>query len=454
MTDERLAAPVERPTVLTVAGSDSGGGAGVQADLKTIEALGAFGTSAITSVTAQHTRGVTSTHPVPVDEVRAQIEAVGSNFDVRAVKTGMLGTASVAEVVADHAADWTAPVVVDPVMVAASGDRLLTRAGEDAYEELVAEATVVTPNAAEAAALTGVDVRDAATMREAGRELVDLGADWALVTGGHVETDDGTVRDVLVGRDDVVTVDGPRVDTAATHGSGCALSSAIAARLARRDDPVDAVGFAVGVVERMIRYPLAVGEGPGAVHHLAPLRDRAARQPTRAAVERIVERLVAADARALIPEVGTNVAGATPHAEAVDETVAVEGRLVRIDSGVRSVRGTRFGASSHVARFLLAARERDPALRFAANVRFDERIESPLDALDAPAIEIDRREEPSPDEEGSTMGWAAERAFDAATGTPAAVYDRGAVGKEAMVRLVAADEETLTDRLLTLLDAC
>jgi len=147
MTKPRSPAPVEQPAVLTIAGSDSGGGAGIQADLKTIEATGGFGTSAVTAATAQNTRGVESTHVLPAEEVAAQIDAVRSDFDVRAIKTGMLATAEIVERVAAAAAAAECPVVVDPVMVAATGDRLLSEAAESTYETLIAEATLVTPNA-------------------------------------------------------------------------------------------------------------------------------------------------------------------------------------------------------------------------------------------------------------------------------------------------------------------
>jgi hydroxymethylpyrimidine/phosphomethylpyrimidine kinase len=280
-----------------------------------------------------------------------------------------------------------------------------------------------------------------------------MGADAALVKGGHVDRDEGVVRDLLVTPADVSTLERPRVETTATHGAGCTLSSAVAARLARGDGIAEAVEAGVGFVSRAIRYPLDVGEGPGPVHHLAALRERAARQATQEAVESVVERLVEAGAGPLLPEVGTNVVGATPLAERPDETVAVEGRIARTLSGVRPNRGTRFGASSHVARLLLSAREHDPDLRFAANFRFDESIEAALAALDAPAVEVDRSDEPVPDVEGSTMGWVAGRAFAEAGATPAAVYDRGDVGKEAMTRLLAPDAGTLAERALAILDA-
>ena len=449
----RTPAPDARPVALTIAGSDSGGGAGIQADLKTVEAHGAFGTSAITSVTAQNTRGVERVHTLPVEEVAAQYEAVVSDFDVRAIKTGMLADAPIIERVTDWAAESDAPVVVDPVMVAASGDRLLEPAGEDAYEALVREATLVTPNADEARVLTGVDPVDADTVREAGEELVDAGATAALVKGGHVGSEGDSVRDVLVTADGARAFVHPRVDADATHGSGCTLSSAVAANLARGESLESAAERAVEFTARAVRYPLDVGEGYGPVHHMVELRERAARQPTAEEVESVVRAFVDADVRPLVPEVGMNVVGATPYAESVGETAAVEGRITRTVDGVQPNRGVRFGASSHVARFLLSMREGDPALRFAVNCRFGDDVEAALSALSGPVAEYNRDAEPVDvkAEEGSTMGWGARRAFESVEGTPVAVVDRGEVGKEAITKLLAEDAETLRERTLTLL---
>jgi hydroxymethylpyrimidine/phosphomethylpyrimidine kinase len=449
----RKQAPVSPPVVLTIAGSDSGGGAGIQADLKTIEAGGAFGTSAVTSVTAQNTTGVESTHVLPVGEIEAQCEAVFADFDVAAVKTGMLATSDVVDLVAEQVATTDAPAVVDPVMVAASGDRLLEPDAEAAYERLVAEATLVTPNADEAAVLTGVDVTDSERAREAGEQIVDMDAEAALVKGGHVPGDE--VVDVLVTGETVETISHPRVDTDATHGSGCALSSAVATRLAHGDDIPAAVEHGVDLLGRAVRYGLDVGEGPGAVHHMVDLRDRAERQPAVERVAAVVRQFVARDVSPLVPEVGMNVVGATPYAEVPSDCAAVEGRIARTLDGVAPTRGVRVGASSHVARFLLAAREYDPALRFASNCRFDDDVESALGALDGPVVGYDRADEPADvkAQEGQTMGWGARQAFEAADGTPVAVFDWGEIGKEPMVKLLARDSATLLDRTVTLLDA-
>jgi hydroxymethylpyrimidine/phosphomethylpyrimidine kinase len=448
----RQPAPDERPVALTIAGSDSGGGAGIQADLKTMEACGAFATSAVTSVTAQHTRGVESTHLVPIAEIETQLDAVLGDFELRAAKTGMLATADVVDLVVDHA-DRLPPLVVDPVMVAASGDRLLEPEAEAAYEGLVAESSLVTPNADEAAVLTGVEPSSTDEATAAAERLVEMGADAALLKGGHVPGDE--VVDVLVTDDSVETITHPRVETTATHGSGCTLSSAIAARMACGEDLQTAVERGVDLLARAVRYPLDVGEGPGCVHHLVETRDAAARQPTAEAVEELLKAFLDRDVGPLVPEVGMNVVGATPYAEVPGETAAVEGRMTRTLSGVAPTRGVRFGASSHVARFLLAVREFDASRRFAVNCRFDDDVEAALDVLEGPVVEYDRDAEPSDvkEQEGSTMQWGARQAVQAADGTPVAVVDRGEVGKEAIVKLLASDPPGLRDLTFALLDA-
>ena len=446
----RQPAPEWRPVGLTIAGSDSGGGAGIQADLKTMEANGVFATSAVTSVTAQNSVGVESTHVLPVEEVTAQIDAVVSDFDVRAAKTGMLATAPIVEAVTDAVRDLDAPVVVDPVMVAASGDRLLEPAGEEAYEDLIAEATLVTPNADEAEVLAGIEITGAESATEAGHRLVEMGADAALVKGGHVPGE--TVRDAFVVGDDARVFEHPRIETDATHGSGCAASSVIVAWLAHGDPLQFAVAAGLEFMQRAIRYPIDAGEGPGSVHHLVELRERAAHSEIAEAVDGIVQWIEDIDASPLVPEVGMNVVGATPYSETVGEVAAVEGRITRTLSGARPNRGVRFGASSHVGRFLLSARERDPELRFAANCRFDDDVEAALETLEIDAVEVSRDAEPAPDEEGRTMSWAARQGFEVADGTPDAIFDRGALGKEPMLRLLSVKSETLEQTVADLVD--
>ena len=444
----RTPAPISPPVCLSIAGSDSGGGAGIQADLKAMEAAGAFGTTVITAVTAQHTQGVERSFVLPIEEIRAQLEAVTGDIAVDAVKTGMLATRPVIELVTTFARETDIPLVVDPVMVAASGDRLLDAAAEDAYDDLLGEATLVTPNADEAAVLTGLDVTTTDDAIAAANELVDAGAGAGLVKGGHLSGE--RVTDVLATAQGTTEFHHPRIDSSATHGSGCTLASTIAARLAHGDDVTTAVDRALDRMKRSVRYPIDVGAGPGAVHHLATVRNDAALPDVIDAVRDVVAELVAADVSAVVPEVGMNVVGATPYAEARGDTAAVEGRITRTSAGVRPNLGVARGASSHVARFLLASREFEPALRYCVNCRFDGDVEAALDELGWATAEYDRDREPDEDAEDQTMQWGAAAAFRTVSTTPVAVIDRGAHGKEPIVKLLASDAATLSGRVLTL----
>jgi len=457
----RTPAPHDPPVALTVAGSDSGGGAGVQADLQTMAAHDVFGTSVLTAVTAQNTRGVESTHVLPVEEVRAQLDAVADDFDVAAVKTGMLATAPVVEAVTEFAAGLDAPLVVDPVMVAASGDRLLAPEAESAYEDLFERAALVTPNADEAAVLTGgaagpegpdavdVEVTDEADAERAGAALVEMGADAALVKGGHWGGE--RVVDVLVADDgaDGVAVERfvhERVATDATHGSGCALSSAVAANLARGRELPDAVADAVAFMTRAVRYHLDVGEGPGAVHHLVEARRRAGTGSTVAAVRGVRDALVDADVGPLVPAGGTAVVGAAPFADAPDEVAVVDGRVRTTADGAAAPGEVRFGGDDRLARFLVAARERAPDRRFACNLAATDAVRAGIEELGWTTAELDRTA--TPDGVGFPE-WAGETAFGG-DGGPLAVLDGGAVGAEAMVRVVTESAEELEARVLAL----
>jgi hydroxymethylpyrimidine/phosphomethylpyrimidine kinase len=219
---------------VTIAGSDSSGGAGIQADLKTFAALGVYGASVITALTAQNTQGVTAIHDVPADFIAAQIDAVFSDLDIAAVKIGMLSQAPAIEAVAQGLARHRAKnIVLDPVMIASSGDALLANeAIETLRRELIPRALVVTPNLPEAAALTGASpARNEAEMEIQAREILSLGARHVLIKGGHGEGDDSV--DLLIGEGEVVRLSAKRIATKNTHGTGCTLSSAIAAGLAK-----------------------------------------------------------------------------------------------------------------------------------------------------------------------------------------------------------------------------
>jgi hydroxymethylpyrimidine/phosphomethylpyrimidine kinase len=259
------------PIALTIAGSDSGGGAGIQADLKTFHQFGVFGTSVIVAVTAQNTLGVTAVYDIPTDVVTAQLVALASDLPPHATKTGMLSNPELVETVAAGIARWKLPnVVVDPVIIATSGDRLLTvEAERSVAERLIPLATVVTPNLHEAGSLVGESVTTVDEMEQAGRALVDCGAQAALIKGGHLDAT-GELVDVLVTSDGTRHFTHPKVATTSTHGTGCTLSSAIAAELARGVPLTAAIEAAVDFVQRAIAAAPELGGGHGPLNHFVP----------------------------------------------------------------------------------------------------------------------------------------------------------------------------------------
>jgi len=258
------------PIALTIAGSDSSGGAGIQADLKTFAALGVYGASVITALTAQNTNGVSGIHLVPADFVTAQMDAVFSDLDVKAVKIGMVGQLATVDAIVVALKRWSPKhVVLDPVMVATSGDRLLAAdAAEALLTKLIPRASLITPNLPEAAALLDEPVAESKTSIERqGKRLLAMGCPAVLIKGGHGQGAESI--DYLVRGNGIIALTAPRIATKNTHGTGCSLSSAIAAGLARGEDMETAVRNAKVWVSAAIAAAdrLGVGHGNGPIHH-------------------------------------------------------------------------------------------------------------------------------------------------------------------------------------------
>ncbi|MCB9601099.1 MAG: bifunctional hydroxymethylpyrimidine kinase/phosphomethylpyrimidine kinase [Sandaracinus sp.] len=250
---------------LTIAGSDPSGGAGIQADLKTFHQHGVYGTSVITLLTVQNTQRVSRVEVMGADLVREQLEAVVEDVPPRAAKTGALGSAEVLLAVAEAAAGFAFPLVVDPVMISKHGASLMGDEARAAFGALLRVATVVTPNAHEAAALTGRKVERVAEGEDAGRALLDLGARAVVVKGGHLDGDDAV--DLLITPDGIERFVTPRIDTRHTHGTGCTFSAALTARLARGASLPEAVEGAKGWLTEALRTAGGIGGGIGPVNH-------------------------------------------------------------------------------------------------------------------------------------------------------------------------------------------
>jgi hydroxymethylpyrimidine/phosphomethylpyrimidine kinase len=256
--------------VLTIAGSDSGGGAGIQADLKTITVLGAFGMSVVTALTAQNTRGVWGIHKVPPAFVAAQFDAVATDIGVDAAKTGMIASRSIIRIVAAKIREYgIQALVVDPVMVAKGGASLMETAARNALvSELIPLARVITPNIPEAEVLTGIVIRGKEDMIRAAEAIAGMGARSVVIKGGHLE---GEATDLLYENGECRMFSGPRLRTTDTHGTGCTFSAALAVGLGKGKPVAEAVAVAKRYVTEAIRHSLRLGGGNGPTNHLAPL---------------------------------------------------------------------------------------------------------------------------------------------------------------------------------------
>ncbi len=441
------------PAALTIAGSDSGGGAGIQADLKTFSANGVYGMSAVTSVTAQNTVGVYAVHNLPPEAVAAQIESVLSDIGAQAIKTGMLGNAEIITAVADALRGYRdIPLVVDPVMTAKSGDVLLESAAVSTLiERLFPLAAVITPNLDEARELTGIEASDVEGMKTIARKLFEMGPRHVVVKGGHLE---GPAVDVLYDGTDFHSFEAERVDTRNTHGTGCTFASAIAAGLAKGAGVAAAVNDAKSYLTGALRHAVPMGRGHGPVHHFHSLYREVDRIAVLDQLSAAARRLERAHAGNLVPEVQCNLGMGLADARSTGDVAAFPGRLIRLRRDIRSVAPPEFGASSHVARIILTAMRRDPDKRSVMNIRYEESILGACRSLGLSIASFDRHEEPleSKTREGSSLEWGTERVIEEQGFVPDIVYDLGDEGKEPMIRVIASDPERVTDIALAVLE--
>lgn len=433
---------------LTIAGSDSGGGAGIQADLKTFAALEVHGLSAITSVTAQNTRGVNEVSDLEAEFVGEQIDTIMKDFDVEWAKTGMLSNTDIIDMIIEEAEEYDLNLVVDPVMVAASGASLLQKNALPALKDLIGRAMVVTPNIEEAKKLADMKIEDTDQMREAAEKIARLGPENILIKGGHL--DESKIHNILLQKNEFVEFETERVPVSDVHGTGCTFSAAITAELAKGSDLPSSVkkagDFMVSAIERRLSlgggneivnpmsrdWKLATGEGEEAIE-----------------VQKAAKRLVDLSGfERLIPEVGTNIAMAPMDGQRREDVVGLTGRIVKVDGKPYLAGYPAPGGSEHVAKIVLTAMKHDPQYRAAMNIKFSEKILEKCRDLGLDFVSFNREEEPS--DVDSTMEWGTERAMEAHVNIPDAIYDEGAVGKESMIRLLGKKATDLSEKVVSI----
>ena len=423
------------PVAITIAGSDSGGGAGIQADLKTFAALGVHGATAITSVTAQNTCSVTAVEDLKTEMIREQIKAVAEDLGIDAGKTGMLHTEEIIKTVSSEVSKYNFPLVVDPVMIAKSGAPLLKPEAMNALESfLLPKATVVTPNRFEAEKLADMEIKDLEDAKIAARKISEMGPKAVVIKGGHLNGEEAV--DLLYHNGEFKTFSAPRLNTKTTHGTGCSFSAAIAAELAKKSDIEKAVEKAKKVVTLGIRFGLKVGKGYGPVNPMAYLYRESSKYNVLTNLEE-AKALVEAtpEVAMLVPEVGMNIAMATPYAESVADVAAIEGRIVKTSEGAKAVGNPKFGCSSHLARYLLEIHKYDKNKMAVINLKFSEEILKILKDWGKTISFYDRTKEPEETKnvEGMTVQWGVREAIKQIGAVPDVIYHRGDIGKEPMI---------------------
>ena len=425
-------------TALTIAGVDSGGGAGISADLKTFAALGIHGTSVVTSVTAQNTKGVLDSYDIPVDFIEKQFDAVVSDIKVNCAKTGMLSSPEIVTAVAKLIRQQKLPLVIDPVMSAEAGGKLLMEEAVSVLaEELLPLATVVTPNVFEASVLSGIEIKDVKDAEKAAVKIHELGAGAVIVTGGHLE---GT--DILY--DGKITyIEGKLVKGGGTHGSGCTHSAALTAGLAKGVGLVDAAVSAKRFVENAILNGVKIGGGVAPVNPVGQVFSDAVRYSVLRKVEDAVALVREKMDSGLVAEVGCNIAMGIAGAKSEMDVAAVSGRIVRLNDTAHAVGCVSFGASSHIARIVLTAMHYDSSMQAAMNIRYSEEALSVCSKLGLSVSSFRRQDEP----EGiSTMEWGVADAIKREGKVSDVIFDKGDVGKEPMIRLLGMDAMEVAER--------
>ena len=423
------------PVAITIAGSDSGGGAGIQADLKTFAALGVHGATAITSVTAQNTCSVTAVEDLKTEMIREQIKAVAEDLGIDAGKTGMLHTEEIIKTVSSEVSKYNFPLVVDPVMIAKSGAPLLKPEAMNALESfLLPKATVVTPNRFEAEKLADMEIKDLEDAKIAARKISEMGPKAVVIKGGHLDGEEAV--DLLYHNGEFKTFSAPRLNTKTTHGTGCSFSAAIAAELAKKSDIEKAVEKAKKVVTLGIRFGLKVGKGYGPVNPMAYLYRESSKYNVLTNLEE-AKALVEAtpEVAMLVPEVGMNIAMAIPYAESVADVAAIEGRIVKTSEGAKAVGNPKFGCSSHLARYLLEIHKYDKDKMAVINLKFSEETLKILKDWGKTISFYDRTKEPEETKnvEGMTVQWGVREAIKQIGAVPDVIYHRGDIGKEPMI---------------------
>ncbi len=434
------------PVALTVAGSDSSGGAGIQADLKSFAVVGVHGASVVTAVTAQNSRGVRSVNPLPAHEVGAQMDTVAQDMRPSFAKTGMLYDGKLVRMVAAKLNEHGIDYVVDPVLEATSGDSLAeVGMAENLVLELLPHATLVTPNVEEASLiLRGRNIGNLKEMKMAAEDIREMGPKAVLLKGGHLDVTHGVVDVLCTARGTFQEFRHTR-QPGAFHGTGCALSALITGYMAKGEPLQRAVARGERVLQTMMASAYSAGGGARFLDHMAPVKMAALRWEVARQVRLAARQLEQMLTDEWLPEIGTNIVYALPNASNADDVAALSGRIHRVCKHARVLGHVNFGASRYMATVVLAAMRADPEMRAAVNIK---RTEDHLRrAREAGLVVASFERDAEPADAPKDVEWGTLEAIRGTGAVPDVIEDAGGMRMEAVMRVLGRNPAELVDKV-------
>ena len=447
---------MKKIVVLTIGGSDSSGGAGIQADLRAFSFLDLHGASVITAVTAQNTKKVDKIKRMPLDLIENQIDLIFEDMNPKAVKIGMLYDKDVIKLILKKISDYDAKVIVDPVMISTSGYNLFLKTKDfvNALKKyLLPLAFAVTPNIIEASMLTNRKIESEKEVRDVAREIYDTGVKNVIIKGGHFKNKYAT--DFTYDGKKFYSFSLPKIDNRDTHGSGCAFSALLTGLVAKKESILKATKIAKTIVWGMIAKGYTAGEGAKIAelnkekiyNNTPPVSsiNNLTRFSTWNELRKNVDKLTKVLRIDLIPEVGINFGYALPNAKSIDDVCALTKRIRRSRNNIIFDGKINFCSSRHIASIILAAMKKDRRKRSAMNIKYQKKLLDICRKLGLSMGSFDRKEEP--DYVKSTMEWGTSRAIEKKGFVPDIIYDEGGIGKEPMIRIMGDNPTDVMDKL-------
>jgi hydroxymethylpyrimidine kinase/phosphomethylpyrimidine kinase len=440
---------------LTIAGSDSSGGAGIQADMKTMSALGIYSCSVITAITAQNTLNVDHILPLSADIIKKQIRSVLSDIPIHAIKIGMVYNNEIITTVSDILKNSKIPIVLDPIISSGTGARLLEQEFLSDFKiKLLPVCDVVTPNIHEAEILTGIKIKSENDIKKTALKIQKLGAKNVVVKGGHFKNNDETIIDtILNNRGKFTLIKNPRMKIVETHGSGCNFSAALTAFLAMKFPMVISCLMANKYVHNSFVNTVKIGKGIPVNNPISLMYEESCRYRVMVELANAVDQLTSIkNFEKLIPESQSNIVYAIPNAKDIDDVAGVSGRIVKVGDRSVPTSGIKFGASRHVASSILEYMKTNQLVRSALNIKNEKRILDKCNRLFR-VTHYERKWEPKTikNREGRSISWGVSRALSK---NPDAdiIYHTGDIGKEPMIIIFGQNPQEVVDKVKSILD--